>query len=186
MKRTLAVALLGVACATSIGQSSGNLVENGRFEADISGALVLNGSTLARDNTHVHSGAWALKVTTANVKGSGFWLQPRGSLAPPFSALAYPVVGGQSYTLTAWVYAEAGAVGKPVNMGLGWYVGLTFVKPKVNTVTVLAPGWNAITATVTAPVTITYAGLDFETDGEQGPQGVFDFWVDDVVFEPTN
>jgi hypothetical protein len=122
-----------------------NLIENSDYEVDAVGSVLVNLSTIARDNAQAFNGAWSLKITSgASVQSGVIWQLRSGSRIPATAAT--------TYTISVWVYAPAASVGTTWALHLQWFNSVPAVISTSDSPNfVLVAGWQRLTFTATAP-----------------------------------
>jgi hypothetical protein len=136
-----------------------NLVPNPGFEVDLTGWAAFGTSTRTRDTATRHSGAASVKV----VVGTG----AQGGLA--FNGNQPGVVGGQTYTFSAWVFAPAG---QPMA------ISLRLTADTIVTFTGTG-AWQRVSATRVCPAGVTVFAGAIRTNNTTAAT----FYVDDVMVE---
>ena len=175
---TPGLALPGWAPRTALIEAAArtNLIENSDYEVDFVGTTANSGGTLARDQAHVFSGAWALKMTHANNNGDGFVWKKRDTTRMAAAAAT-------AHTVSVWVFADSTAVGKNYNLNVDWWNATpALISTSTGPAVTLVAGWQRFTFTATSPAGTVTATPYFVL---VGAQGVFSVWIDVPQFEAS-
>lgn len=136
--------------------SQPTLNSNPTFEVNTSGWTATN-ATLTRSGAQSRFGAWSGLLTST--AGSS----PRG-LSLPYS----PVVPGQSYRASGWLYAPA-PIPTSAAVNINWYDGgSTYLSTSSNATIPPSGTWFFMDATFTAPVSAAFANVSMWITGTPG------------------
>ena len=143
-----------------------NIIENPSFETDV---VSVSGAAIVRDTTESWAGGASVKSTVSDVDGSGMVFNKRDSSR-------FSVTAGLAYTFAP---RTKGPSGKSMEMQISWHNSSGGeVQADIAPFT-FGSGWIQLSLTITAPTGAVTARLRLLTDGAQG---VFDFFVDAVMF----
>lgn len=167
----------GIACTffvdgvTQAAQSFLILNSNTTFETGISPWTIPIG-TLAQSGTQKHTGSFSAQITPSGTVAASEILSER-----------IPVVPGDSYTASAWVWFTS-AVTANYSPSITWYdAGGTFISTSSSFVSVPATTWTQVANVFIAPANAAFAAL---TPLLQGTPPAAQVWyVDDATFGPT-
>jgi hypothetical protein len=135
--------------------SQATLNSNPTFETDASGWTTVNAS-ITRSNAQAKSGSWSGLLTAA--AGSS----PRVNSLPNS-----PVIAGQSYRASGWLYAPA-LIPTGVAVNINWYDGSnTYLSTSTNSTTPSSGAWFFMDANFTAPAS-GYANVSMWMTGTPG------------------
>lgn len=152
---------------------SGNIVENGDWETNVTGGVVLQDSnTMTKDATHVFSGVAAAKLFyNGTLANSGIFLRK-------IDTTRFPATAGTTYLIDLWMYAEGTAIGKPWEIQFEFYDGGgSVLSNPISPVFTLAAGWQKLRFSATAPASTASMLLYITVNGTPASHTV---WLDAV------
>jgi hypothetical protein len=136
--------------------SQATLNSNPTFETDTSGWSTVN-ATVTRSNAQAKNGSWSGLLTA----GSGS--SPRVNSLPNS-----PVVAGQSYRSSGWLFAPS-AIPTGVAVNINWYDGSnTYMSTSTNSTTPAAATWFFMDSAFTAPVGAAFGNVSMWMTGTPG------------------
>ncbi len=143
------------------------------FESGVSLWDGQNGWTLVQDAAHVRTGTQAMKITPPGATASG------GAILHTRA----PCTGGQTYSVEAWFYAEAGW--SDARAAIDWYDSAgAFITSSLGSATVVAAGvWTLSRQVFTAPANAAEGQPRARQGGTPAASDVL--WVDDIDYGPV-
>ncbi|MFE9125007.1 hypothetical protein ACFYOF_06225 [Streptomyces sp. NPDC007148] len=151
--------------------SGPTLNPNPTFEIDTSGWATTN-ATLTRSSAQAKYGGWSgLLTSTAGAS-------PRAETTPQV-----PVIAGQSYRASGWLYAPA-AIPSGAGIQVNWYnAAQTYITTLGNTAAPASGAWYFVDTNFTAPASAAFATILFVMGGTPGA-GVL-LHGDDIRLRPS-
>ncbi|MGW3821795.1 hypothetical protein ACWEAF_05670 [Streptomyces sp. NPDC005071] len=136
--------------------SQNTLNSNPTFETDATGWTTVN-ATVTRSSAQAKYGSWSGLLTAA--AGSS----PRVNSLPNS-----PVIAGQSYRASGWLYAPA-LIPTGVAVNINWYDGgNSYLSTSTNSTTPASGAWFFMDANFTAPANAAFANVSVWMNGTPG------------------